>query len=260
MKKVLIVVAIILALVVGGFWYLISNAGVLIKQQIEQQGSAYLGTSVVVANVDLALSDGRLTISGLQVANPEGYSDQIAFSLNELTFDLGTLVEEPYTIQTVSINAPEILYEVDESGKGNLLVLKDTLMSKLPASEEPPAEQAPGANPLVIVEDVSVSNVRLKLDFEKINTGDLNIEQKAYEVTLPTFSAGSVGKPNGLPADQVGGAIVSKMLDNVIAQAKEEAKKRAVEEAKKKAKEKLDEEKDKLLDKAGDKLKGLFDN
>lgn len=258
MKKVLIVVAIILALIVGGFWYLISNAGVFIKQQIEEQGSAYLDTSVVVSNVDLAISEGRLTINGLQIANPEGYSDQIAFSLNELTFDLGAMVEEPYTIQTVNINAPEILYEVNEAGKGNLLVLKDTLMSKLPKSDAPPADPAPGANPLVIVEDVNVSDVRLKLDFEKLNTGELNIEQKAYDVTLPTFSAGSVGKPNGLPADQVGGAIVSKMLDNVIAQAKEEAKNRVAEEAKKKAKEKLEEEKDKLLDKAGDKLKGLL--
>jgi hypothetical protein len=100
--------------------------------------------------------------------------------------------------------------------------------------------------------------VRLKLDFEKLSTGELNIEKKVYEITLPTFNAGSIGKPNGIPADQVGAAIVNALLDNIIAQAKAEAKNRLKEEAERKLKEKVDEEKQKLLDKAGDKLKGLF--
>jgi hypothetical protein len=110
----------------------------------------------------------------------------------------------------------------------------------------------------VIVENVTISNVRLKLDFEKLPIGDLNIETKAYEITLPTFSAGAIGKPNGIPADQVGAAIASAMLDNIISQAKAEVKKRLEEEAKRKLKDKVDEEKEKLLEKAGDKLKGLF--
>ena len=61
-----------------------------------------------------------------------------------------------------------------------------------------------------------------------------------------------------MPADQVGAAIVNKMLDNVTAAAKAEAKKRLTEEAKKKVNEELEKQKEKLLDKAGDKLKGLF--
>ena len=97
-----------------------------------------------------------------------------------------------------------------------------------------------------------------KLDFEKLPTGDLKIEKKAYEITLPTFNAGSIGKPNGIPADQVGVAIANAMLDNIIKQAKAEAKNKLEEEAKRKLKEKVDEEKDKLMEKAGNKLKDLF--
>ena len=111
---------------------------------------------------------------------------------------------------------------------------------------------------MVIVENVTVSNVRLKLNFEQLSTGDLALKTKAYEVTLPTFNAGPIGKPNGMPADQVGAAVVKSMLDNVMAAAKSEAKKRLAEEAKKKVNEELEKQKEKLLDKAGDKLKGLF--
>ena len=260
MKKGLVIVGFLILLVAGGAWYMLSGAGDFIRTQIEQQGSKFLSTSVTVSNVDLALTEGRLTISGIDIANPAGFSDADDFSLSAMTLDLGDVVTEPYTVQTVSIEAPEILYEMDASGKGNLLALKDNLTANLPKGEQPAQTAEAGPNPLVIVENVTVSNVRLKLDFENLPTGDLNMDTKAYEITLPTFNAGSIGKPNGMPADQVGAAIVEAMLDNVIAQAKSEAKKRLKDLATEKAKEKIDKETEKLKEKAKDKLKDLFGN
>lgn len=260
MKKGLVVFGLLLLIIAGGAWYMLSGAGDFIRVQIEQQGSKFLGTSVTVFNVDLALTEGRLTINDIDVENPTGFSDADAFSLNSITLDLGDIASEPYTVQRVNVDAPEILYELDANGKGNLLVLKDNLMANLPKNNEPTQSTENGPNPLVIVEDVTISNVRLKLDFENLPTGDFQLETKAYEVTLPTFSAGSIGKPNGMPADQVGVAIVNAMLDNVIAQAKSEAKRRLEDLAKEKAKEKIDKEKEKLKEKAKDKLKDLLGN
>jgi hypothetical protein len=259
MKKALGIITVLVLLIAGGAWYTLSGAGDFIRAQIEQQGSQYLGTTVSVANVDLALAEGRMTISSLHIKNPQGFSNENAFSVDGITLDLGEVINEPYVIQTISINAPEILYEVDKDGQGNLIVIKNNLEANLPTTakvSEQPSQEA--ANPLVIVENVTVSNVRLKFNFEKLPTGDLNIDTKSYAVTLPTFNAGAIGKPNGLPADQVGVAVANAMLDNVIAAAKSEAKKRLADEAKKKAKEELEKQKDKLLDKASDKLKGLF--
>jgi len=258
MRKFLIIFAVLVALIAGGAWYVLSGAGGFIRAQIEKQGSQYLATTVTVFNVDLALTEGRLTITDLDVKNPAGFSDEDAFSIDSITLDLGDVLQEPYVVQTILIDAPEIFYEVDASGKGNLLALKNSLEANLPKSENKPAPKD-GPNPLVIVENVTVSNVRLRLNFEKLPTGELDIQTKAYEVTLPTFNAGPIGKPSGMPADQVGMAVVNAMLDNVIAMAKKEAKKRLEEEAKKKVKEKINEEKDKLLEKAGDKLKSIFD-
>jgi hypothetical protein len=257
MKKVLVILALLVLLIAGGAWYMLSGAGDFIRAQIEQQGSKYLGTTVSVFSVDLALTEGRMTISDLDIKNPQGFSKEDAFSVDKITLDLGEIINEPYVVQTITINAPEVLYEVDKDGKGNLLELKNNLTANLPkTSNEPVATDS--ANPLMIVENVTVSNVRLKLNFEQLSTGDLNIETKSYEITLPTFNAGPIGKPNGMPADKVGVAVVNAMLNNVIAAAKTEVKNRLAEEAKKKAKEELDKQKDKLLDKANDKLKGLF--
>ena len=259
MKKGLGIFALVVLLIVGGVWYMLSGASDFIRSQIEQQGSKYLATTVSAFKVDLALTDGRMTISDLDIKNPQGFSNEDAFSVDAITLDLGEVINEPYVIQTISINAPEILYELDKDGMGNLIVLKNNLAANLPKTKNEPAPTAQNvANPLVIVENITVNNVRLKLNFEKLPTGDLNIETKTYEITLPTFNAGPIGQPNGLPADQLGVAVVQVMLDNVITAAKSEAKKRLKDEAKKKVKEELKKQKDKLLEKTKDKLKGLF--
>lgn len=254
MKKVLIVLLVVIAAIVGGVVYLASGANEFIRSQIETQGTKYLDTPVSVASVDLSFSEGRLTITDIDVENPDGFSDEDALSLTGITLDLGGSTEEPYRIQEVTVDGPEILYELDSNGQGNLVVLKNNLTANLPkgGNEQPADPSSP--SPKLIVDQVTVSNARLVLNFENLDTGEFELDKKAYEVTLPTFNAGSIGKPDGLPADQVGAAIVQQMLDNAIKQAKAEAKKVVAD----KAKEKLEEEKDKLLEKGKDKLKDLF--
>jgi hypothetical protein len=259
MKKGLGIVGVLVLLIAGVTWYMLHGAGDFIGAQIEQQGSKYLGTTVSVFKVDLVLTEGRVTISDLDIKNPQGFDKEDAFSVDTITLDLGEVINEPYVIQTISIDAPEILYEVDKDGKGNLVALRNNLAVKLPStkSESTPTSQD-AANPLMIVANITVSNVRLKLNFEKLPTGDLNLDTKNYEITLPTFNAGPIGQPNGMPANQLGIAVVNAMLDNVIAAAKSEAKKRFAAEAKKKVKQELEKQKAKLLDKASNKLKNLF--
>ncbi|WP_340679106.1 hypothetical protein [Paraglaciecola sp.] len=257
MKKVLMFFALLILLIAGAAWYVVSGAGDFIRTQIEQQGSKYLGASVAVASVDLTLTEGRMTISNLDIKNPQGFSNEKVFSVESISLDLGDVINEPYVVQTININAPEILYEVDANGQGNLMVLKDNLMANLPKTGKESAAKD-GAYPLLIVENVTISKVRLKLNFEQLPTGDLKIDTKAYEVSLPTYNVGPIGQPNGMPADEVGLAVFNALLDNVIAAAKSEAKKRLAEEAKKKVNEELDKQKEKLLEKANDKLKDIF--
>lgn len=254
MKKILIVLFVLVVVIGGGVFYLASGANDFIRTQIETQGTKYLATEVSVAGVDLSFSEGRLTISDIDVENPDGFSNEDALSLREITLDLAGSTQEPYRVQEITIDGPEILYELDSSGQGNLLVLKNNLAANLPASKEEQPKASSAESPKLIVDNVTVSNAKLVLNFEKLQTGELEIDKKNYEVMLPTFNAGAIGQPNGLPADQVGVAIVNKMLDNAITQAKAEAKKVLAE----KANEKLDEEKEKLLEKGKEKLKNIF--
>ena len=91
MKKGLMILGVLILLIAGGAWYMLSGAGDFIRAQIEEQGSKYLGAPVSLVNVDLALTEGRLTLSGLKVKNPQGFSNEDAFNFDSITLDLGEL-------------------------------------------------------------------------------------------------------------------------------------------------------------------------
>ena len=89
MQKIVMIISVIIAVIAGGIWYVFSQTDTLIKQQVEQQGMEYLGTKVSLGNAELSLSDGRLSLSELNVQNPQGFSQNNALSLQNITLDLG---------------------------------------------------------------------------------------------------------------------------------------------------------------------------
>ncbi|MGJ8681705.1 hypothetical protein [Paraglaciecola sp.] len=263
MKKLLIALVVVLG-VVGGVVYLgLSGLDGFIREQIETQGSQATQTNVSVSQVETKLADAKVSIKGLTVTNPQGFSSENAFSLDNIRLDLGTSTQEPYVIEELLIDSPSVLYEVDKEGKANLIVIQKNVQSSLPQSQEQPQEQEENGDktaPLMSVKKVTIKDVKLRLNIEAMDLGDLPLEKRQFELTLPTFYADAIGVPNGIPADQLGAAVIDAMLDNLIKEAKNKVKNLFKDEAKAKAKEKLDKEKDKLKDKAKEKLKGLFGN
>ena len=89
MKKTLILLALVLAIAGGAFWFISSDKlNVIIAEQIELQGSKFTEQIVTVAKVDMQILHGAGTINGLVLNNPKGYSATPAFSLNETTLDI----------------------------------------------------------------------------------------------------------------------------------------------------------------------------
>lgn len=126
MKKILAVVAVLVVVaIVGAALYLRSNLDRLVKEAIERQGSAALGTSVRVGSVSISLREGRATVRGLRVANPEGYSRGDAFELGEaaVQIDAASVTKRPIVVPEVTIRAPEVEYEMAANGKSNIDVL-----------------------------------------------------------------------------------------------------------------------------------------
>ena len=162
MKKVFIVLVVVVGVVGGIGYYLVSNIDSIAKEIIEESGSNVLGTEVSVETVSIELAEGRATILNLAVANPPGFSDHPAFRFDEVTavIDIGSgVVEQLYSSQ------PEIRVEFIGE-RSNFFVLQENIKASAPeeegAEEQPPAsdddtEKAPGS---VQIDEIVVEGAR----------------------------------------------------------------------------------------------------
>jgi uncharacterized protein involved in outer membrane biogenesis len=100
-------------LVGGALWWLFASRNQLIKAAIERFGPEITGVAVNVKGVDLQPIEGMVSITGLRLGNPKGYSAPDALRLSEMrvTLDPATLTQDIVHIKDVTLQAPEITYE-----------------------------------------------------------------------------------------------------------------------------------------------------
>jgi uncharacterized protein involved in outer membrane biogenesis len=139
-SKVLVGIAIILLLVIaGGIWFLYSNLDSLVAGIIEREGTQATQTDVSVGSVSIELGEGTAGLSRLAVANPQGFSDAPAVTLEDFDIELDPLAvtEDPLVIRRIAVDGARLLIE-QQGTRNNLKTILDSLERQ--ASAEPEAE------------------------------------------------------------------------------------------------------------------------
>jgi len=109
MKKFLIILAVIIAIIAIAATVLVSKLDTIIAQTIETEGTDALGSKVSVANVVTKLADGTAKINGLTIANPPGYKAANAIEIGSFS---ASVDYDNQIIKDVTINAPTINAEI----------------------------------------------------------------------------------------------------------------------------------------------------
>lgn len=256
MKKIIFAaIAICVIAIAGAIFYLFSNLDAIVAAAIEEFGSDAVKTSVQVEEVAIRLTEGAATISGLTVANPDGFSLPQAFSLGQIAVDINLekTSKELIVIDAINIVAPKVFYEVNADRKGSLNILKDQLGVGAGASTDTStAGASAGAE-----SSKSSADVPIKLNIARFEFKDANLhakvvplKDKTYDLRLPTLVLTDL---NGTPEQ-----ISRQVLDGLIDHAKKEVQKQGLDaelaEIKARAQQRIDEEKTKLEQQAGDRI------
>ena len=207
MKKLMIGVAVLAVIVVGGLVLVWSNLDGIVKTSIQRYGSEATKTAVSVADVKLQLKAGQATILGLKVANPAGFTDPNIFELGDIssTIDISTIRENPIVINEVRISAPTVVYEINKSGVSNVDMLKKNL-----AGGGGQAGSSGGGDALkMIIHSLIVEGGKAKVRIAAL--GDAQ-----QTVNLPRIHLKDIGKKSGgATATEVAQILSSKLLGNV---------------------------------------------
>ncbi|MCW8832062.1 MAG: hypothetical protein OQK09_03030 [Colwellia sp.] len=250
MKKLIIFLIIVAAIVGGAFWFLTGDKlNALIAEQIEVQGNKFTEQRVTVEKVDMQLLRGAGTINGLILNNPNGYTTTPAFALNEITLDInleslaGVREGKAILIDAIVIDKPEALVEFNETGGSNIQVILDAINKNVPqssASNETNTSQSD--SPKIRVKKFVLAGVALRVDLTKLGN-------TTHKKTLPDINLANIGGEEGLPANELGGVMIKKALSAIWKEAKDSQKEIIKDQAKDKAKEKLEEKAGELFDK-----------
>lgn len=212
MKKILIVFGGIVVLVVVGIFLLLANLDSVVAKAIEKHGSEVTQTKVSVSKVELSLKEGRGSIKGLRVKNPDGFGDSDAFSLGDITLDIDiqSMRSELAVIDEIRIIAPMVNVEINKSGASNIDEIRKNVESSAGGNDGGGGES-----------DGKDKKIRIrKFVFEEgsIEVDASALGQEKRTVTLPEITLYDIGGTDGATADEITRIILSEVTKKVTSE------------------------------------------
>lgn len=211
MKKVLIVLILIVVLAVGGAVMLLSSVNSLLVKAVNTYGPEVMQTSVHLDKVDISILDGKGTLEGLCIGNPEGFSGEYAVRLDTIqaVLDTGTLSDDVVVIQKIEVVAPEIFYERSK-GTDNLQTLIQNVRKTTGLENRNTAGQADEKqkSSRVMINELLIRDARVSMLLPGVN--------KTVGITLPEIRLHDIGKDGRSSFADVAVLVLQNISDAVL--------------------------------------------
>jgi hypothetical protein len=216
-KRILLLGAGVFVVAVGiALWVGLSQLDTLVAEAIERYGSEITGVPVRVGSVKIELSEGRGSIAGLQVGNPEGFSEAEAFTLGAITLEIdpASVTSSPIVIETLTVAAPKALYEMDAKGRANFDVIRDNVKRYSSASESSKSKLEP--------ESETGEALRLAISKFRFEDGSVTTDIAALHegvapqtLKLPSIARDGIGGSEGLTPGELGAELLASFTKSV---------------------------------------------
>ena len=260
MKRFLTAIALV---VVVALVYVAVTIDNRIKEHIEETASHLAGVPVTVESVNVSFFQGKGRITGLTVGNPEGYTEDFAFSVDamEVAMDSGTLFSQPLVIHSLLIEAPKVNLEFREDLTTNLQDIvavsnrqiygnsegkskksdgaggedgqeeqaDDSAQQGQAGNEAQPGQGEPGQGDR---RDGGDDDYRMVVELLEIRDIDMSarLEDDQWTETLPTIRFEDIGAPRGVSTRVVGITVVRSLAKETFEQAAARAAAEAVKD------------------------------
>jgi len=212
-RRLFVIVGALLVVIVATMIYVLASFDSIVKEAIENYGSQVTKTKVHVSDVNISLSTGEGSISGLTLGNPTGFSSQDIFRLGMISvkIDTDTVTENPIVIDKVVIQSPSVFYEINKAGASNVEVLRKNIArsSGSPAHSTSPAKKSSNEELKMIIRKLVIEGGKARVKIAALG----GMEQS---VNIPRLQLTNIGKKsNGATAAEIAQQ-VSKTLVNSV--------------------------------------------
>lgn len=187
MKMLLKIVAVVIVLLIILAVALVFYIDVIAKRIVEESGSSAMGVPVSLDSADVGLTTAKFEMSGLRVANPEGFKTDHFMTLNQgdVNVSAKTLMEDMVELPALNLTGIDLNLE-RSGGKANYDVIMDNLKSH--ESKEP---APPGEGKRFVIRKVNVNDIKVHLDMMPIGGELTELDLKIDNVTLEDIGSES---------------------------------------------------------------------
>ena len=211
MKKLLKVLAalvvLVVVLLVAVFFYIDSIA----KKAIETGATYALGVQTTLRRANIGILSGEFSLTGLQVANPEGFSSERFMTLGtgELAVTMRSLTKDTVEVPRLALDDIEMTLE-KKGGESNYKVILKNLKRFQSAEKKDQDAGKPEKGKQFIVHEIVITNVLVHAQLFGIG-GRLD----SVQVPLDEIRLTEVGS-EGLTASQMTDIIIQAIMAGVL--------------------------------------------
>ncbi len=190
-RKILIVVVLFSLAVVGIIVSVFSSLDTLIQEAVEQYGSEITKAEVRLDKVEINISSGEGSLSGLTVGNPKGFETPSAFKLRgiKVSLDTATVTRNPVIIKEVVIGFPEVTYELG-SGGSNIDAIQNNVNAYMAKFGDSRKGDTDNEGARMIIEHLYVRG-------GTVNVSASILKGKTLSAPLPDIHLKDIGKKEG---------------------------------------------------------------
>lgn len=210
MKKLLIVLGSLLALVAIGLFVASFFLGSLVTKGVNRYAPGITGTPVTLASASISPLSGTGTLNALFVGNPPGWKSDKAFSFGKvhLNVEPRSLLSDHIIINEMVIEAPEFVYET-KIISSNVKEILNNIEKGLGRGGDTPADQPETADGKPLKFTVK----RFRLENAKVTIGAGN---SSFVAQMPPLILADLGtKEGGLTANQLATQVLAHILTNI---------------------------------------------
>lgn len=205
------VVGALVVVVAGAVIFLASNLDGLVKDAIEKFGTEATLAEVTLNKVEISLTSGTGSLSGLKVGNPKGFNTPSAFEMGSISIklDIGTVTQDPIVIKEIIITNPQVTYELAGTNSNIDAIQKNVDAYSKRFQTNAGAKKSEGQGPKLIIENIYIRG-------GKIGVSAGFLKGKTMNASLPDIHLKDVGKKeNGADPSQVIQEIIGSMTKGI---------------------------------------------
>lgn len=161
MKKLLVILAVVLVLLIGAFFIFASKLGSIVKSGVNRKGPEITQSKVVLQDAQISPFSGQGTLTNLTIGNPAGWQSENAFALGKISIHVEpkSLMGDHIVVNTLVIDSPEITYE-NRLTNSNLQDLMRNIQNAT-GGDKATQPQQQGEQPKIEVKQFKLQNGRI---------------------------------------------------------------------------------------------------